>query len=113
MRKLSLARLSRRNFLKSTGAAAVAFAALPRRGWGAEEKKLNVYNWDTYIGETTLTTFTDATGIAVQYDLFANNEELFAKLKAGNPGYDVIFPSDSYVADMISLAMLMPIMSAT
>ena len=109
MSKPSLSRFSRRNFLHGASAAAVAFAALPRRGWGAEEKKLNVYNWDTYIGETTLTTFTDTTGIAVQYDLFANNEELFAKLKAGNPGYDVIFPSDSYVADMISLNMLMPI----
>ena len=51
------------------------------RGSAAEEKKVNVYNWDTYIGETTLDTFKKATGISVQYDLFADNEELFAKLK--------------------------------
>jgi spermidine/putrescine transport system substrate-binding protein len=90
------------------GAAAVgaALAAAPRLSWAEEEKKLNVYNWDTYIGETTLATFTEKTGIEVQYDLFANNEELLAKLKEGNPGYDVIFPSDYMVQTMISLGIL-------
>ncbi len=100
--------LSRRNFLVGASAVAVSLGA-NRRSWAEEEKKLNVYNWDTYIGETTLATFTERTQIEVQYDLYANNEELFAKLQAGNPGYDVIFPSDSYVADMISLGMLMEV----
>ena len=31
-----------------------------------EEKKLNFYNWDTYIGENTLADFNEATGIEVQ-----------------------------------------------
>lgn len=108
MKRSALTRFSRRNFLKSAGIAAVgvSFATATRRGWAEEEKKLNVYNWDTYIGETTLSTFTDKTGIAVQYDLYANNEELFAKLQTGNPGYDVIFPSDYMVATMISKGML-------
>ncbi len=109
MQRPKILRPSRRQFLMGATAAGIAVTARSRVGWADEEKKLNVYNWDTYIGETTLQTFTEATGIEVQYDLFANNEELFAKLKAGNPGYDVIFPSDSYVADMISLNMLVPI----
>jgi len=102
-------RFSRRSFIRGAGAAAVGvtFAGAARRGWAQEEKKLNVYNWDTYIGETTLSSFTDQTGIEVQYDLYANNEELFAKLQAGNPGYDVIFPSDYMVATMIAKGMLM------
>ena len=101
-------RFSRRSFIRGAGAAAVGvtFAGAARRGWAQEEKKLNVYNWDTYIGETTLSSFTDATGIEVQYDLYANNEELFAKLQTGNPGYDVIFPSDYMVATMIAKGML-------
>ncbi|MGH8245302.1 MAG: ABC transporter substrate-binding protein, partial [Gammaproteobacteria bacterium] len=94
-----------------TGAAAVGFAmgTASRRGWAEEEKKLNVYNWDTYIGESTISTFTEKTGIEVQYDLYANNEELFAKLKEGNPGYDVIFPSDYMIQDMLALDMLEPL----
>jgi spermidine/putrescine transport system substrate-binding protein len=51
-------------------------ATMPRSVWAEEEKRLNVYNWDTYIGNTTLETYTERTGVQVQYDLFANNEEL-------------------------------------
>ncbi len=101
-------RFPRRNFLAGAGIAAIG-VSFGRKAWSEEEKKLNVYNWDTYIGETTLQTFTDKTGIEVQYDLYANNEELFAKLKAGNPGYDVIFPSDYMIETMIALNMLEPV----
>jgi len=111
MNRFSAPRFSRRNFLAGAGVAAVgvSLGTFAKKGWAEEAKKLNVYNWDTYIGQTTLQTFTDKTGIAVQYDLYANNEELFAKLKAGNPGYDVIFPSDYMVQTMIKLNMLMPV----
>ncbi|HLB07096.1 MAG TPA: spermidine/putrescine ABC transporter substrate-binding protein [Alphaproteobacteria bacterium] len=104
--------VSRRSVIKGGLAVAVASPALARlsgKAFAAEEAQLNVYNWDTYIGETTLSDFTAATDINVQYDLYANNEELFAKLKAGNPGYDVIFPSDYMIETMISLGMLVEI----
>src|SRR4030095_16540601 len=100
---------SRRRFLAGAAGVGVALGTFSRQSWAEEEKKLNVYNWDTYIGETTLATFTEKTGIEVQYDLFANNEELLAKLKEGNPGYDVIFPSDYMVQTMISLGILQPL----
>ena len=82
--------------------------ALGRRAFG-QSQQVNVLNWDTYIGETTLEDFTDATGIAVRYDLFASNDELFAKLRGGNPGYDVIFPTNDYVERMIAADMLLPL----
>jgi spermidine/putrescine transport system substrate-binding protein len=99
---------SRRRFLTGAAAVGVTLSVLPRKGWG-QEKQLNVYNWDTYIGETTLDTFTEETGIQVQYDLYANNEELLAKLQAGNPGYDVIFPSDWAVENMATREMIIPL----
>ena len=102
-------RISRRSLLAGAGAAAAGLAFLPRFGRSAEEAKLNFYNWDTYIGETTLADFEQATGIEVKMDLFADNDELFAKLKEGNPGYDVIVPSDSYVERMIAAGMLAPL----
>lgn len=99
--------LGRRAFLG--GALAVASAAALPRVAAAQGKQVNVYNWDTYIGESTLDDFTEATGIAVRYDLFASNDELFAKLREGNPGYDVIFPSNNYVERMIVANMLEPL----
>jgi spermidine/putrescine transport system substrate-binding protein len=74
-----------------------------------EEAKLNFYNWDTYIGETTLEDYKSSAGVDVKMDLFANNDELFAKLRAGNPGYDVIVPSNDFVERMVQADMLIPL----
>ena len=100
---------TRRNFLAGLGATAAGVSLLPRDSWAAEEAKLNFYNWDTYIGETTLDDFKKASGITVKMDLFADNAELFAKLKEGNPGYDMIVPTNDYVEQMIVAKMLEPV----
>jgi len=60
---------------------------------GAEEKVLNVYNWSDYVAEDTIANFEQATGIRVNYDVYAENETLETKLTAGGSGYDVVFPS--------------------
>ena len=102
-------RPTRRDLLKGTGALAVGLTFLPRFSLAEEEKKLNFYNWDTYIGENTLSEFNDATGIEVKMDLFADNDELFAKLKGGNPGYDVIVPTNDALERMIKAGMVIPL----
>ncbi|MBJ6977886.1 polyamine ABC transporter substrate-binding protein [Luteimonas sp. MC1895] len=60
---------------------------------GAEEKVLNVFNWSDYVAEDTIANFEAATGIRVNYDVYAENETLETKLTAGGSGYDVVFPS--------------------
>jgi hypothetical protein len=109
MNKPGTGGVSRRAFLASMGAVAAGLKFAPGSVFAAEEKKLNFYNWDTYIGEDTLSDFKDATGIDVTMDLFADNDELFAKLKGGNPGYDVIVPTNDFVERMITAGMLMPL----
>ena len=106
---------SRRSLLTAFGAAAIGISltACGQKPQGqaaksanGEEPKLNFYNWDTYIGETTLNDFRKATGVDVDMSLFATNDELFAKLKAGNAGYDVIVPSNEFVTRMGQAGML-------
>ncbi len=107
---------SRRSLLQGLGATGVAIGfggalagcgpAQPPPG-GGEAPTLNFYNWDTYIGETTLADFKAATGVDVNMTLFANNDELFAKFKAGNQGYDVIVPSNEYVTRMAEAGLLL------
>ena len=108
----------RRSLLQALGVAAVgiSFGGLAACGKGegkklanGEEARLNFYNWDTYIGETTLDDFKAATGVDVTMDLFDSNDTLFAKFKAGNPGYDVIVPSNDFVERMIRADMLQPL----
>ncbi|MGM0559726.1 MAG: ABC transporter substrate-binding protein [Pseudomonadota bacterium] len=102
--------ISRRRFMAGAAAVGVTFGAGGRLAWAQEEEKeLNFYNWDTYIGETTLEDFREETGINVSMSLFADNDELFARLREGNPGFDVIVPSDTYVERMILADMLMPL----
>ena len=100
-------RRSRRSVLAALSAAGLAagFSLRPKFA-AAEEPSLNFYNWDTYIGETTLDDFKKASGIEVNLDLFGDNTELFAKIREGNPGYDVIVPSNDYVHRMRSVNLL-------
>jgi putrescine transport system substrate-binding protein len=58
---------------------------------------LNVYNWYDYIKPEVLRQFQAQTGILVHYDVFDSNETLAARLLAGHSGYDVVFPSASYL----------------
>jgi len=104
-------RTSRRSILKGFGAAVIGISLVGKKSsaWAEDEPKLNFYNWDTYIGETTLETFKEASGIDVNMSLFATNDELFAKLRAGNPGFDVIVPGSEFVQRMIQANLLEPL----
>lgn len=97
--------MNRRKFLAGAAAVGISFK-LPKDALAADGK-VNFYNWDTYIGENTIEQFEENSGIEVQYDLFADNDELFAKLRGGNPGYDLIVPTNDYVERMIVADMLM------
>lgn len=68
--------------------------------------QLSVYNWSDYIDEELLTQYEQEYGVEIIYDTYASNEDLLAKLSAGATGYDVIFPSDYMVAQMIELGLL-------
>jgi spermidine/putrescine transport system substrate-binding protein len=110
---------SRRSLLTALGAAAVgiSFGGLtscdkPKTSAaaaGGEGSGLNFYNWDTYIGETTLADFKTASGIEVNMSLFSNNDELFAKMKTGNSGFDLIVPSNEYVTRLSLAGLLLPL----
>ena len=69
-------------------------------------EELSVYNWDEYIDEDLLDAYEAEYGVDIIYDTFASNEDLLAKLQAGATGYDVIFPSDYMVSQMIELGLL-------
>jgi len=68
--------------------------------------ELSVYNWDDYIDEELLSAYEEEYGVKLIYDTFASNEDLLAKLQAGATGFDVIFPSDYMVSQMIELGLL-------
>ena len=68
--------------------------------------KLRVSTWSNYFPDSVIQDFTAKTGIKVELSYISSNEELFAKLKAGATGFDIVQPSDYMVRQLKSLSML-------
>ena len=100
-------RWSRRRFLQTMGFMAAASAvgvscgSSSKSSSGPEAKRLNFYNWTDYIADDTIPGFTKDTGIKVTYDNYSSNDDMFAKLRQGNAGYDLVVPTDNFVVKMI------------
>ncbi|WP_028629086.1 polyamine ABC transporter substrate-binding protein [Metapseudomonas resinovorans] len=75
----------------------------------ADDKVLHVYNWSDYIAADTVEKFTKETGIKVVYDVFDSNETLEAKLLAGKSGYDIVVPSNNFLAKQIKAKVYQPL----
>ena len=87
-------------------------------GSGREKIVLNVYNWGEYISDGSEGSLdvnkafeayylkTYGVEMTVNYTTYASNEDLYAKLKSGATGYDVIIPSDYMIQRMVQENML-------
>ncbi len=68
--------------------------------------ELNMFNWSDYIDEEIFTLFEEECGVKVTQDQYSSNEDLIAKVQAGNSGYDIVVPSDYAVEIMIKDGIL-------
>ena len=86
---------------KHTVRAALAAAVSSVVLAGCEKKpELHIYTWSDYIAPEVIEQFEKANGCKIVVDTFDSNETMYAKLKAGGSGYDVITPSSYLVALM-------------
>lgn len=67
---------------------------------------VNVYNWADYIAPGTMSGFQAATGIGSRYDTYESNETLNDRLLARKSGFDVVMPSNHFMADQIKAGAL-------
>lgn len=70
-------------------------------------EELNLFGWSEYVPQPVLDGFTKETGIKVNFETFASNEELLSKLIAGGGHYDLIQPSDYAAEAMIRQKLLL------
>ncbi|MBO9128486.1 spermidine/putrescine ABC transporter substrate-binding protein [Bacillus sp. 165] len=75
-------------------------------GCGEKKEELNVYSWADNFDEGVIKDFEKKYNVKVNYDVYASNEEMLAKLQAGGAKYDLIQPSDYMVSTMIQLGLL-------
>lgn len=69
------------------------------------EKVLYLYNWTYYTPDEVLAQFEQEFGCKVKVDSYASNEEMYAKIKGGAKGYDIVIPSQDFCSIMIKQGM--------
>jgi spermidine/putrescine transport system substrate-binding protein len=94
--------------LRLAGALALAAAAGFVAGCAPPgARTLHVYTWADYVKPELVQRFEKEHGCRVVIDTFDSNESMYAKLKAGASGYDVVTPSSYQVAIMAQQGMLL------
>src|SRR5262245_63159822 len=90
----------RSTFRALAGLAALLFTAAPLPH-AAAAAELNLFAWSEYVPQSVLDGFTKETGIQVNYETYASNEEMLAKLLSGAASYDVIQPSEYTIEALV------------
>lgn len=83
--------------------------ALLFTGCAPKKPELHVYNWADYFAEEIIPEFEKEHNCRVVLDFFDSNESMYAKIKAGASGYDVIFPSSYQAAMMYNEGLIRPL----
>lgn len=92
--------------MKSRFALGVLGMVLLLAGCGGGKQTLHVYTWSDYIADDVIRRFEQEWDCRVVLDYFDSNEAMYAKLKAGAGGYDLIVPSTYMVKIMANQGML-------
>jgi spermidine/putrescine transport system substrate-binding protein len=87
--------------------AALLAALLGAPGCGTSRPVLHIYTWADYINPEIVARFERENGCRVVIDTYDSNESMYAKLKAGGGGYDLLTPSSYMVSLMHAQGMLL------
>ena len=118
LRRYQKGSVSRRHFLGVTGlgaASAVLGAAMPglmpRPAYAAGTigDRVILATWPNYHDPANFDAFAEATGAAVQVNVFGSNEEMLAKLQAGGSGWDVFVPTNYTITTYVEQDLIEPL----
>ncbi len=87
----------------------IALAAAALADCGKPEPMLHIYTWADYFKPSIVQRFERERSCRVVMDTFDSNESMYAKLKAGASGYDLLTPSSYMVSLMNAQGMLRPL----
>lgn len=78
-------------------------------GCGARRPRLNVFNWSDYVAPETIPAFEAEFGVQVRYGTYESGEEMLAKVRSGNSGWDVVFSQNALIEPMREQGLLAPL----
>jgi spermidine/putrescine transport system substrate-binding protein len=71
-----------------------------------KQRRLNVFNWSSYVAPNTIPDFEKEFDVRVRYAVYESNEEMFARVMSGNSGWDVVFPTNYFIEPMRETGLL-------
>lgn len=115
--RLKRGSVTRRHFLSVTGLGlAAALMArqpglLPSAAHAQEVlgSTMILATWPNYHDPSTFEAFTAATGVAVEVHVFGSNEEILARLQAGDAGWDLFVPTSHTISTYVGLGLIDPL----
>ncbi len=106
MHHFSINYISLTDILNRVVVVGLIFIGINMFGCDGGKNQLNVFTWSGYVSDDIRRGFETEYGVKVVVDIYANNEDLLAKIQAGATGYDIIMPSDYMVSIMIKEDLL-------
>jgi spermidine/putrescine transport system substrate-binding protein len=83
-----------------------AYLVIRQRSGQPSGGELHIYNWSDYTSPELIKKFADTYHVKVTVDTYDTNEQMLAKVQAGDSGYDIVVPTDYMVATMIEKGLL-------
>ena len=109
--------VTRRHFLSVTGLGLAAAVLARQPGLFASTAHaedeltpfMSIATWPNYHDPASFEAFTEATGVAVEVNVFGSNEEMLEKLQSGTAGWDMFVPTNYAIPTYAALGLIDPL----
>ncbi len=73
------------------------------------EAELHIWNYAEYMGEDVIPSFEKKYKVKVSSDFFDTYEGMYARVVAGQTGYDITFPASTDVTGLVAINKILPL----
>ncbi len=73
------------------------------------EGELHIWNYAEYMGEDVIPSFEKKYGVKVSSDFFDTYEGMYARVTAGQTGFDITFPASTDIPGLVAINKILPL----
>jgi spermidine/putrescine transport system substrate-binding protein len=73
------------------------------------EAELHIWNYAEYMGEDVIPSFEKKYGVKVSSDFFDTYEGMYARVTAGQTGFDITFPASTDIPGLMTIGKILPL----
>ena len=73
------------------------------------EAELHIWNYAEYMGEDVIPSFEKKYNVKVSSDFFDTYEGMYARVTAGQTGFDITFPASTDIPGLVAIGKILPL----